>query len=259
MNRLFWIFMCIVLTINIQAKTTYIPFYSGSISITENGITRSVEGQTNSLSIYSGDNGIKFTIIHEMVTKDKVKSIKSAKSNVGWTAFAAGFAQGNGTTEAVSSNTMINTAKDAADDAQQLSIELLIENNSDEDIFVGDMNKGLSYWHIPSKGNLTINLNNPDWLQFRVSNAYIYDNNIERASDWKQKVCYVSVAGSGYVEKKNVEFEDENQIIYYNIIGKLTPDSDPDSNKEFIQFDKNTGLGTEITREEIDKIKKQKK
>lgn len=134
-----------------------------------------------------------------------------------------------------------------------LSIELLIENNSDEDIFVGDMNKGLAYWHIPSKGRLTIQLNNPNWFQLRVSNAYIYDN-IERSPDWKQKVAYVSVSGSGYVEKKNVEYEDDYQIIYTNLDASLSNDSATE--KEYILYNKETSVGQVITKEEFVRIKR---
>lgn len=140
MKRFFVIFFCIVFVFGAKAKTTYIPFYRSSISITENGTTKTVDGQSNQLSLSTGDNGVKFTILHELVTKDKVKSIKSAKSNAGWTAFAVGLSQGNGTTEAVSGTKIINSANDAADEAKHLTIELLIENNSDEDIFVGDIN-----------------------------------------------------------------------------------------------------------------------
>lgn len=111
MKRIAIIVFCITFVLGIQAKTTYIPFYSSSISITENGTTKSVDGQSNQLSLCTVDSGIKFTILHELVTKDKVKSIKSAKSNIGWTSVVVGLSQGNGTTEAVSGSSIINSAE----------------------------------------------------------------------------------------------------------------------------------------------------
>lgn len=247
-----------VFVIGIQAKTTYIPYYRSTISITENGVTKSADGGGNQLSLSMAGNSIKFTIFHEQVTKDKVKSIKSAKSSLGWSTFSVGLNQGRGTTEAMAGAAIINSAKEAADEAQHLSVDLVMENNSDEDVFVGDINKGMGYWHIPAKGNLTVHLNNPDWLQLRVTNAYIHDN-IERSPEWKQKVAYVTLAVSGNVEKKNVEYEDDVQIIYSDIAGGSPSKYDEIPDMEYALYDKQTSISTFITKDEYLKIKKQNK
>ncbi len=246
-----------MLAVGVYGKTTYIPFYRSYISITENGVTKAVDGDANRLSLGTADNGIRFTILHEQVTKDKVRSIKSAKSSVGWSTIAVGLSQGRGTTEAVAGSAIINSAKKEAEEAQELSIELLIVNDTDEDIFIGDMNKGMGYWHIPSKGNLTVHLNNPDWFQLRVTNAYMHDN-IERPADWKQRVAYVTLSASGHVEKKFVEFESDTQLIY-----AVEQDDSYDENISpvagYALYDKQTSSSTPITKEEYKRIKNEKK
>lgn len=255
MRRFIILLFSLITLFGVQAKTTYVPFYHTSISVSENGKTNAVESQGCELSVNAFNNCVKFTVLHEIVTKDKVKSIKSAKSNAGWNSFAIAFGQGAGTSEALAGSALLNESERAVSESTKLSIQLFIENNSDEDVFVGNINKGVGYWLIPAKGNLTINLENPEWIQLRVSNAYIYDNNVERASGWKQKVSYITVSSDSHVEKKNVEFEDDEVLIYsnidygfdmtgkqYNLLDKITFESIKITQNEYRQIkDKNKG------------------
>lgn len=204
-----------------MAKTTYIPHYSSHISITKDGKTVSINDSVREVSLGYEDEKVVFTVLHEEVTKSKVKSIKRAKSLAGLTYFMGGVAMGFSRSDG---QLLMNydITKEAVAESQldiekkkSLSIELLIENNSDETIFISDLSNGQHSWYIPANSYITVNLSNPYFAQFRVSNVYVFD---PAPLVNQQETSYVSIQTDSFLTKENVDEEDENYWMYYKYI-----------------------------------------
>lgn len=228
--------VCIFIGTLGQAKNTYVPFYKTQMSLTQEGKTTALESVSKEACLGTLGEEIVFTVLHEEVTPSKVKSIKRAKANVGWSAFAAGLLEGDGTTEALSSSYIVESARMHAEQVKSLWIDLLVENNTDEDLFLCNLKKGMEYYHIPAHSFMTLSLAQQEKYQFRVSNAYPFDQ-VERPSGWKQQVAYLSVSAQSHVEKRDVEYEDDSCIIL--------PDGDSISKNgqvvtSFVYIDKET-------------------
>ena len=215
MKKYLMALLCIFVCTLGHAKNTYVPFYKTQVSLTQDGKTTSIEGTSKEVSIGTLGDKVVFTILHEEVTPSKVKSIKRAKANIGWTAFMAGLIEGPGSTEALSSQSMIESAQIHSDMTKKLKMEMLIENNTDEDLFLCDIKRSMEYFHIPAHSFLTITLANPEVKQFRVSNAYPFDH-VEHPTGWKQEVAYLSVYAKSHVEKMTIEYEDDECIVFEN-------------------------------------------
>lgn len=204
--------VCVLISTLGQARNTYVPFYKTQMSLTQEGKTTTLECESKEAGLGTLGEKVVFTVLHEEVTPSKVKSIKRAKANVGWSAFAAGLLEGDGTTEALSSSYIVESAQMRAEQAKSLRIDLLVENNTDEDLFLCNLKKGMEYYHIPAHSFMTLSLVQQEKCQFRVSNAYPFDQ-VERPSGWRQQVAYLSVFAQSHVEKRNVEYEDDSCII----------------------------------------------
>lgn len=77
-----------------MAKTTYIPSYQGALSITKDGQTTTKNDCLREVTLGYDNGHVVFTLLHEEVTKSKVKSIKRAKMGAGWAAVGWGMAMG---------------------------------------------------------------------------------------------------------------------------------------------------------------------
>ena len=190
-------------------KTTYIPTYRSYIHIVNGGDTISVDGNLSELEITEANGFFTIRIEHEEVTKEKVKSIKRAKAAAGLMAFSTVM---SGVSTAFSNNTLQYymrstnerlTAELAtmyagnADHEQLLAIELWIDNPTDSELMVNDMERGLT-WYILPKQSMNLKVNNPDAACLRISDVR------------NSFIRYVSAVAGSSVKKQEVDWEDED-------------------------------------------------
>ena len=191
-----------------SGKTTYIPTYRSYIHIVNGTDTMSVEGTLTELMMKDAGGLFTIRIEHEEVTKEKVKAIKRAKAAAGWMAFSAVM---SGVSTAFSDNTLeyyirsTNTsmATDlaqmyAADskDEQKLGIDIWIENNTEGELVVNDMERGLTWYILPGQ-SAKFKANNPEAARFRISDIR------------NSFVRYVTGAAGSSVKKWELGYEDD--------------------------------------------------
>ena len=191
-----------------MAKTTYIPTYKSYIHIVNGTDTVSVDGILPELEMAEANGLFTIRFEHEEVTKEKVKDIKRAKRAAGWAGFAAVM---SGVSTAFSDNSLqyfirsTNTriATDLttiyaanAENEQILTIELWIDNPTDSELMVNDMERGLT-WFILPKQSMNLKVNNPEAARLRISDAH---NGFVR---------YVTAAAGSSVKKWNIGWEDD--------------------------------------------------
>lgn len=126
-------------------------------------------------------------IDHEDVTKDKVKAIKRKKRIAGWAILSAVL---NGVSTAFSDNSLqyLVRSKNAqiatalaeiyaanAKEEQTLGIDLGIDNTTDGELMICDMERGLTWWILPQH-SIQLKLNNPEASRLRISDSQNRNN-----------------------------------------------------------------------------------
>lgn len=150
--------------------------------------------------------------------------------------------------------TVIHDEVDKSIDMYKLGVRILFKNNSDEDLFVGDMLQGLSYYHIPARSNITIPFKNPDNIQFRIANAYPFDKEQKPL-----EVAYVSVSALSFVVKKSLVFENDEYWAFVTYNPKYSV-LDPNYYKKFyVVINKDTYERKMMDSEEFAMFKKKNK
>lgn len=191
-----------------SGKTTYIAKYRSYIHIVNGTDTVSVDGYLPELEMAEDGGLFAIRIEHEEVTQEKVKEIKRAKARAGWMIFSA-VMSGVSTTFSNNSlqyyirstNTRVLTdlatvyATNAANE-QKLAIDLWIDNLTESELMVNDMERGLT-WYILPKQSLQIMVNNPEAASLRISD--IHHNNVR----------YVMAATGNTLKKWEVAWEDD--------------------------------------------------
>lgn len=197
------------------AKTTYIPKYFSQVKI-----TGQLGEYTDSSVVreYLYNNGSEFSIIvvQDSVTKERVKSIKRAKSAAGWSAAAAVFSTLSASLNPLNTRNDIRTyinsrmsvpsasflsmcETEEAEKLQRVNISVVFSNNSDIEITVNDMNRGL-IWFVPAHSDLVLDVGNPEINDFRIANNDLSNQNIS----------YVTIQAGNFLDKYGIAYEDEN-------------------------------------------------
>lgn len=203
------IFCCLSFSLNIIAKTTYIPTYISYMHIISGRDTSSVTNNLPDLELAENNGLFTLRIEHEVVTKEKVKEIKKAKRTAGWMTF---YAVMTGVSAAFSQNNLqmfmrlqdYDLAKDLtgllkinAESEQTLSIFLWIDNNTNDELIVNDMERGLVWCILPNE-SLRLKINNPEASRLRISNP---------KNDF---VRYASIVTGSKIAKYELVWEDDN-------------------------------------------------
>ena len=190
------------------SKTTYIPTYRSYIHIVNGTDTISVDGNLSELEMAEDGGLFTIRIEHEEVTKEKVKSIKRAKAAAGWAGFAAVL---SGVSTAFSNNSLqyyirsrnermtmdlATMYAENADNEQTLVIELWIDNPTDSELMVNDMERGLT-WYILPKQSIYLKVNNPEAARLRISDVH------------NSFVRYVTAAAGSSLKKWDIGWEDD--------------------------------------------------
>lgn len=247
---------CIVSPIN--ASTTYIPTYRSFISITTaNGDSvKKEESGCLTLSVRTEDFCI--SVVHEEMTKEKVRAIKRKKAAAGWMAAStmlssvsaltsgslAGFEAR--TANARLSGLMTRMYADNAKAEQILKIQVQFSNLSQHEMMVADTERGL-VWYVRSGSSFVMELENPDVAQLRIS----------KVDDTIYSPLYATVCGGSSIRKMDVVHENdeiwvvsptEEDYDFYQILKE----------REYLLVKKEDFSQRSITYEEYKKIKKQK-
>lgn len=198
---------------SVSAKTTYIPKYWSYLKIVQQkGDSVFVQNILNELELKSVDESFRITIVHEDLTSDKIKSIKRAKAAAGWSVVAAALAAVHVGVDAVyyknslltylEMNRLENSVilsrilHEEASAEQQLTIEYFIDNLSEEELMVSDLERGLT-WYILPHTSMQFNQSNPGIEHLRISD--IHQTNIQ----------YADIIAANNANKEDIEWEDD--------------------------------------------------
>ena len=250
-----FLFVAILCCVTADGKTTYIPKYRSYIHIVNSTDTIVATSNIKELSLKDKTGMFSILVEHEDVTKEKVKAIKRAKRAAGWATVSAVM---SGVSTAFSNNSLqymvrsTNTKfasqlaeiyNENAKAEEKLKIDMWVDNTSDEDLLVNDMERGLT-WYVLPRQSLHILLNNPDATLLRISDLR---NNAIR---------YVSAMAGNMIYKGLVGWEDDDCwiISVYN-----NYDYENNSFDKYKWISKSDFSEREMTKEEFRAKKKKKK
>ena len=256
-------FICIFATF-IQAKTTYIPTYNNRLLLIENGEVDSVTNKSHTLVMSSKDGLITCTLAQQVVSQELVRDIKRAKGAAGWAKVAAtlssvseGMAQsqmesGNNKGWAMQNyvdareNTKASLAASAnarakAEDLKTLLLDLIVQNNSQKEMIITDMDRGLVWFVLPNC-EVRLPLLKNEECHFRISSCNPMDENVK----------YIKALGTSTLEKYTIGMETD--ISWYVPISNKTLKGlrfDTEQKDGYIRIDKETMAMSVVTEEEF--------
>ena len=200
--------------LNIGGKTTYIPTYSSYIYLQQGNDSITVSNIKASLELESFDKLFTISVHHEEMSEEKVKSIKRAKAKAGWSTFntvMSVLAPGQRGSifsriqDVRQSTTLLKMDKDNANSEKVPRIEIWVDNNSNKELIVNDMIRGLA-WYIRPKESIQFEIANPEVARLRVSD--IDNHNIQ----------YATICVGSTIRKENLAWEDDDCWIIYEYI-----------------------------------------
>ncbi len=214
----------------IQAKTTYIPTYANRLLLIENGEVDSLTNKTHALVMSSKDGLITCTLAQQVVSEDLVRDIKRAKNAVGWAMVAAalssvsegvaqsqmdrghnkGWAMQNYVDAREWTNASLAVSAEAraeAEDLKTLLLDLVVRNNSQKEMIITDMDRGLVWFVLPSC-EVRLPLLKDEECHFRISSCNPMDENVK----------YINALGTSTLEKYAIGLETD--ISWYVPISK---------------------------------------
>mgnify|MGYP006988928647 FL=1 len=203
----------------IQAKTTYIPTYDNRILLIENGEVDSLANKAHSLRMSSKDGLITCTLAQQVVSEELVRDIKRAKSAAGWSMVAAalssasegmaqsqmnqgynkGWAMQNYVNARENTNASLAASADAraqAEDLKTLLLDLVVRNNSQKEMIITDMDRGLVWFVLPNC-EVRLPLLKDEECHFRISSCNPMDENVK----------YINTLGTSTLEKYTIGLE----------------------------------------------------
>lgn len=257
MKKKVLLFAIFMFSLPVIAGTTYIPTYQSFISImnASGEVLKSEENGSISLSVTTEDFCI--SVVHEEMTKEKVRAIKRKKSAAGWMAAStilssiSALSSGNSavfearTANARLSGLMTSMYTNNAKAAQILKVQIQFQNLSDHEMMVADIERGL-VWYVRSGSTFVTELGNPDVAQLRISDV----------NNPNQSPLYATVCGGSTILKEDIVFEndelwivtpaDEDYELYqrskdkeYRVVSKDDFSQQPISYEEYREMKKN--------------------
>lgn len=210
-----------ILCFELSAKTTYIPTYDNRLVIIENGVMDTLINQQRILEKNSSDGLVTIAIVQQVVTPELIKSIKQTKRAAVWAMVAAGLssasagmAQGqmnygymrgnavanyvNAHENAESAIQLSQEAREASEELKTLVLDLDVQNNSEKEMLITDMDRGLVWFILPHR-HMLIPLAKDEECHFRISSCNPLDENVK----------YINALGTSTLEKYNVGFESD--------------------------------------------------
>lgn len=243
-------FLICVFTTCIQAKTTYIPTYKNRLLLIEDGEIDSLTNKAHALVMQSKDGLITCTLAQQVVSEKLVRSIKKAKSEEGWAMVALalssasanmaqnsmnyGYDKGAAMANYVDARESANVsfaastyARAEAEDLKTLLLDLVVRNNSQKEMLITDMDRGL-VWFILPNCEARLPLLKDEECHFRLSSCNPMDENVKYINALGRNTLekyiigletdiswYVPINQKGF---KNLQFTTEQENGYIRII-----------------------------------------
>ena len=202
-----------------QAKTTYIPTYDNRLILIENGEVDSLTNKAHSLVMPSKDGLITCTIAQQVASQELVRKIKKAKSAAGWAMAAAalssasevmaesqmdrgrhkGWAMQNYVYARENTHASLAASADAkaqAEDLKTLLLDLVVRNNSNKEMLITDMDRGLVWFVLPNC-EVRLPLLKDEECHFRISSCNPLDEHVK----------YINALGTSTLEKYTISLE----------------------------------------------------
>lgn len=269
MKRFFVLFLLICFfAISILAKTTYIPSYDSRLLLIENGEVDSLANKAHSLILSSKDGLITCTLVQQVVSEDLVRDIKRAKNAAGWAMVAAalssasagmaqsqmnngynkGWAMKNYVDARENTNVSLAASADAkaqAEDLKTLLLDLVVRNNSQGEMLITDMDRGLVWFVLPNC-EVRLPLLKGEECHFRISSCNPLDENVK----------YINALGTSTLEKYTVGLETD--ISWYVPISNKALKGlrfETDQRNGYIKIDKETMSMSVVSEDEFKGIK----
>lgn len=261
------ILICVFATFTL-AKTTYIPTYDNRIILIENGELDSLTNKAHSLVMQSKDGLITCTLAQQVVSEDLVRDIKRAKNAAGWAMVAAalssanegmaqsqmnsrynkGWAMQNYVNARENTNASLAASADAraqAEDLKTLLLDLVVRNNSQKEMLITDMDRGLVWFVLPNC-EVRLPLLKDEECHFRISSCNPMDENVK----------YINALGTSTLEKYTIGLETD--ISWYVPISKKALHGlrfETDQADGYIRIVKETMAMNVVSEEEFRTIK----
>lgn len=256
----------------VQAKTTYIPTYVNRLILIENGELDSLTNENPSLMMSSKDALITCTLTQQVVSQDLVRDIKRAKNAAGWAMLAAalssfnegvaqsqmnnshdkGWAMRNYVNARENTNASIAASANALEQAEELKtllLDLVVKNNSNKEMLITDMDRGLVWFVLPNC-EVRLPLLQNEECHFRISSCNPLDENVK----------YVKAIGTSTLEKYTIGLETDTS--WYVPLSKKTLKSLKYKTEEsygYIKIDKETMRKSVVSYYELKDIKNNQK
>lgn len=254
--------------VHIQAKTTYIPTYDNRLLLIENGEVDSLTNKTYSLMMSSKDGLITCTLAQQVVSQELVREIKRAKNSAGWAMVAAalssvnegmaqsqmnsgynkGWAMQNYVDARENTNASLAASADAkaqAEDLETLLIDLIVRNNSQKEMLITDMDRGLVWFVLPNC-EVRLPLLKDEECHFRISSCNPLNENVK----------YIKALGTSTLKKHTVGLETDISW-YVPISNKALKELrfETDQRNGYIKIDKETMAMSVVSEEDFKSIK----
>lgn len=199
----------------IGAKVSYLPHYFTHITMEDSTIIVRDSTTTNDMLISPPDNRFTLIIAHDSLTPERIKNIKRLKATRTLSAIAMIAGTISTSLAPLSSNNqwMMNNwglsatatgtygyilSTTALNELEKLPISITIENNTEQEMLVNDMVRGLT-WYIRANNAITLYVGNPEINALRV--AYVGAN---------PQPIYILAQTVNYLERAYIEYEDED-------------------------------------------------
>lgn len=268
MKRLHFIAFFTLLALSAEAKTTYIPTYRNRIILIENGQMDSLTNQRQLLQMDSKDQLVSCFVAQQVVSPELVRAIKQAKRTAGWLSVASALSAGGTTFSEVQMfrghkgpgyiagyvegrdmergfDAMSADAYNQAEDMKTLLVDLIVRNNSEKEMLITDMDRGL-VWFVLPKQETVLPLAKGEPCHFRISSSSPLDENVK----------YINVSGDSNLEKYTVAHETD--LSWYIPISERAKKSlgfSSPMDDGYIRVDKETLQMSAVTTNEFKALK----
>lgn len=248
------ILLLLLPVIKAQAKWTLVPRYSSYISISEQGDTIDVSSSYTTLYKDDSQGMFRVAIIHETLTKKRIKYIYHAETMAALSMLSASLSavttiggdwtqRYRGRLAAYIDGTLADIYNHNVSAARALAVEAWIENTCQEEIMIADQEHGQVWYLMPGQA-IRFTLHNPDILLLRISNI-----NHERRH-------FVIIAAGSLLRNAQVEMETEEEYVF----PQVEADGDGFYNKVgYVIFDKMTAIQKQMSPDEYKAFKRNRK
>ena len=251
MKRNIMMMLAFALAIGAQAKWTLVPRYTSYISISEQGDT--IDARSSRTTLYKDDSlgMFRVAIIHETLTKQRIKYIRRMETREALTTLSASLSaisafsgdwrqRYRGRLLTYIDASLADIYDHNASAARKLDIEAWIENTCQEEIMLADQEHG-RVWFLQPGQTLRFTMSNPGIIMIRASTID------------QSRRHFITVAAGSMMRDAQVEMETDNEYIFpqkeadgsgfydttgYFVVDKLTSDKRHITKEEYKQFRK---------------------